>query len=253
MQPKRHRRKIKRTVMIVTDSMEDGVRQTCLDSRWMTAFKVLLAVLVIANICFCVYNPIVLSGVRNKNAVQTDKINELTAQNKKLTDENSALNDKVAILSETINQKVQTEEQRRATEEEQSLPKGYPLTGAATMEEFPDGIPLSEEDAEAGIQPDKNPVIIFRAGAGAIVTASGEGTVQEVLPDPIFGTVITVDHGNGYLSYYRNKGDAKVKEGDKVIRGSALYLIGDGNEELGYQISQDGNFINPSDLLEING
>ena len=68
-----------------------------------------------------------------------------------------------------------------------------------------------------------------------------------------YGNCITIDHGNGYVSIYRNAGESLVHEGDTVTKGATLMVVGSDNTKLGYQIKKDGEFINPEDLVEING
>ena len=64
---------------------------------------------------------------------------------------------------------------------------------------------------------------------------------------------IRIDHGNGYNSLYRNDGEVMVKEGDEVVRGAILYVIGEDNTELGYQITYDEKYIDPMELINIDG
>ena len=62
-----------------------------------------------------------------------------------------------------------------------------------------------------------------------------------------------MDHGNGYVTIYRNQGDAMVKQGDSVVQGTTLFMIGEDNTKLGYQMLKDGTYINPMDMLAISG
>lgn len=242
MEPKKRRRRKKYTLMILTDSMEEGVKQIYLGSKRVRVLKVVFSILLIAVICFSVYNPILLSGVRNINQAQNSQIKQLMKEKETLEAENKELTDKVAILSETINQKVKTEEVEAAEQSKKSLPTGFPLTGAASIVE-PDA-----EDGEA-----EEPILVFKGSSGNLVAASGAGIVSSVEPDTEFGNKVVVDHGNGYCSIYRNEGETRVKEGDEVVRGSTLFLINEENTTLGYQITQEGTYINPEDMVEING
>lgn len=260
MEPKKRRRRKKYTLIILTDSMEEGVKQIYLGSRRVKVFKAVCSILLIAVICFSVYNPILLSGARNINQAQNSQIKQLMKEKETLEAENKELNDKVAILSETINQKVKTEEVEAAEQAKRSLPTGFPLTGAATIvEQETDGAEADNtgEDTDntegAEVRKEEEPILVFKGSSGNMVVASGEGVVTSVEPDTEFGNKVVVDHGNGYCSIYRNKGDTRVKEGDEVVRGSTLFLINDDNTTLGYQITQEGTYINPEDMVEING
>jgi murein DD-endopeptidase MepM/ murein hydrolase activator NlpD len=44
-----------------------------------------------------------------------------------------------------------------------------------------------------------------------------------------------------------------VEEGDTVSRGTALFIIGDKGATLGYQIQYNDEYVNPEDMIEING
>lgn len=270
MEHRKHRRKVRYTIMMLSDSMENGVKQVYLGTWKFRILKVLLAVILIAGICYCVYNPIVLSGVRNINRTQAQYIKEMQDKNTALEAENKELSDKVAILSETINQKMQTEAVQEAELAELSMPKGFPLTGAATIQEVQEEEALQEEENEAAVGEEaitedleeaagadkgesQQKMMLLKGTAGNLVVASGNGTVIVVETDAEYGNRLVIDHGNGYQSVYRNNGNARVKEGDEVVRGSTLFIIGEENTELGYHITKDAVYIDPEEMVEING
>ena len=120
--------------------------------------------------------------------------------------------------------------------------------GAGEGEEATDD---TAEEAEQ--EPVGDPILIIKAEVGSTVIAAGAGTVASVTADLKYGNVITIDHGNGYTSIYRNPGDSLVHEGDTVARGATLIVISEDNTTLGYQIKSGEEFINPEDLIEING
>ena len=122
-------------------------------------------------------------------------------------------------------------------QEKQSLPTEFPLTGSASMEEVSEG----------------DPMCIFHASVGTTVVAAASGTVIAVNDDEIYGHSVWVDHGNGYITIYRNKGDTTVNVGDSVVQGTTLFVIGEDNADLGYQMQKDGSYINPMDMLAISG
>ena len=122
-------------------------------------------------------------------------------ENKTLAEQNSKLEaqvteqaEEIQILSDTVSQKVQSENELSATLEKQSLPTEFPLTGSASMEEVTEG----------------DPMCIFHASVGTTVVAAASGTVMAVNDDETYGHSVWVDHGNGYITIYRNKGDATV-------------------------------------------
>ena len=133
MEPKKRRRRPKYTLMILSDTMEEeGVKQIYLGSKRVRIAAVVLMILLIADICYCVYNPILMSGVRSVNRSQAAQIKQLMEEKETLELENKELSDKVAILSETINQKVKIEEEEEAELARVSVPSGFPLTGLDT-------------------------------------------------------------------------------------------------------------------------
>ena len=95
--------------------------------------------------------------------------------------------------------------------------------------------------------------VIFAASEGINVIASGTGTVLSVDVDVDYGNVVSIDHGNGYISIYRNNGTPVVKAGNEITRGAILYVVGEDNAELGYSIIKDDTYIEPMEMIEING
>jgi len=184
------------------------------------------------------YEAEIWQAVSVRNEEQLLKITELDEEKRALEAEVDTLKQHVQILSDTVNEKVQSEAELAAKIENQSTPTEFPLTGSASMEESLDG--------------DK-PICIFQASEGTTVIATASGTVTAVYDDEVFGHSIVIDHGNGYVTIYRNQGDANVKQGDSVVQGTTLYIITKDNGKIGYQMMQDGAYINPMDMLAING
>lgn len=253
MEPKKRRRKPRYTLMILSDSMEeDSVKQIYLGSRRARVLAVVLLILLIADICYCVYNPILMSGVRSVNRSQAAQIEQMLEEKETLETENKELADKVAVLSETINQKVKLEEQQKEENAQKSIPDGFPLTGAASIQETETQSADTAEN-ETKQAEESETIMVLKGTAGNMVVASGNGVVMTVGADAQYGNRIVIDHGNGYQSIYRNQGETRVKAGDEVIRGATLFIIEDGNTELGYQIMKDDNYINPEEIVAING
>ena len=67
--------------------------------------------------------------------------------------------------------------------------------------------------------------------------------------DTVCGWIMVTD----ISAIYRNKGDATVAAGDSVVQGTTLFVIGEDNADLGYQMQKDGSYINPIDMLAISG
>lgn len=201
---------------------------------------VLIALFLIFVFCFCklIYDSVVIKNLKNQLIEQMVMVNNLTDENESLTVENDTLTSKVAVLSETVTKKTVTEDTLSQEETENALPKGFPLNGSATM----------ESDTL-----DDRPIVKFVASAGINVVSSGSGTVLSVEDDATYGTRIIIDHGNGYRSIYRNKGDVLVRNGETLVKGYPLFSISDNNKDIGYQIMLDEEYIDPMTVMEING
>ncbi len=172
-----------------------------------------------------------------KTSTQQEQIDALERDKAELENEVASLNQTIQLLSETINQKTQNEAQLTERLEKQTTPTEFPLTGSATMEEAAEG----------------DPMCIFTAADGAMVVATAAGTVTAVNDDGDYGHNIWVDHGNGYVTIYRNPGEVKVKQGERVNQGTTLFLVTGEDSKLGYQMMKDGVYIDPMEMLAING
>lgn len=188
-------------------------------------------------------------------------VNQLADQNNSLSAENDELNNKVSLLSDTINQKVENENIQQMEIEEKSKPTGFPLTGTASIYYEPGSATDVQEDVEGqdGAQEDiqnafdlSKPIVIYVAGDNTSIVAAGNGIVSLVGDDTEYGSVVRIDHGNGYVSIYRNSGRPKVAQGDEVMRGALLFELGQ-TSMFGFQITYEDEYINPMELTEING
>lgn len=248
MEPKKHKRKLNHVVIVTSDAVDAGVKQFRF-SPWVV--RIIIGVL-------CVIIGVLLGYVSFEKKIwesATIKINEYRteietleaalvqkeedtkAETSALESEIEELNAKMEIMSQTINQKVAAEEEMVAKLEALSTPTLLPLSGSASIEEL-------EGDA---------PMCVFTASQGALVVAAAEGTVFTLVEDGEYGYNLTIDHGNGYQTVYRNKGQALVKVGDTVKQNQTLFIIGEDNTALGYQMLKDGVYVNPTDIMEISG
>ena len=159
----------------------------------------------------------------------------------------------VTQLSLALNQKVAEEASAEEQAANASLPKGFPLSSSASYKSTLDDPNADASGKASSSSKTGNPILVFTASAGSQVVASGDGTVVTVTADAKYGNCVTIDHGNGYVSVYRNKGDSLVKAKDKVSRGDPLFVVGKSNTSLGYQIEYNDEFIDPESMIEING
>lgn len=188
------------------------------------------------------------------------QIEELTTTNQALVVENEELQASVQVLSSTVN--LQAERQEEAAK--LSIPSEFPVNGKVSMLEVTqaqiDAKQQEAANAEEGQEVEQlasdKPIMIFTVtdiNSGSSVIAAGSGTVTAVEEDPLYGKVVEIDHGNGYVSYYRNAGAAKVAVGDNVTRGTVLFVVGANNSMIGFQITLDGQYIDPAIVVDIAG
>lgn len=231
------KRKSKYALMLVHEKSDGTIKKHTINSVVVEIAAVVLFMLVVVITCKFVYDSIIIKEAKKEIVNQIVTINNLTDENEALSVENSTLSSKVAILSETVSKKTEVEDAISQETIENAMPKGFPLSGSATMKEAEEG----------------EPMLIFIASGEVNVITSGTGTVVSVDADETYGTRIVVDHGNGYQSVYRNSGKPLVKNGETLGKGYILFSMKDDNKELGYQILQNDEYIDPMILIDING
>ena len=231
------KRKNKYALLLVTQKDEGTMKQYSISPALVEVLAAILFLLVVGVICKFVYDSITLKDARKEIVDQIVTINNLTDENEALTVENATLTSKITVLSETVSKKAATEDAISQETVENALPKGFPLSGSATMKEAKEG----------------DPMLIFSASQGINVITTGTGVVVSVGADETYGTKVIVDHGNGYQSVYRNNGVALVKDGEELGKGYIIFTVGEENQELGYQIMKDEEYIDPMQLIDING
>lgn len=231
------KRKTKFALLLVTEKEDGTIRQHTIGSALVEFAAAILFLLIVAVICKFVYDSITIKDARKEIVNQIVTINNLTDENEALSVENATLSSKVTVLSETVSKKAASEDALSQETVENALPKGFPLSGSATMKEAEEG----------------DPMLIFTAAVGVNVVTTGTGTVVSASADETYGTKIVIDHGNGYLSIYRNNGTPLVKSGETLGKGYILFSVGEDNQELGYQIMKDDAYIDPMTLIDING
>ena len=240
----RHKRKNNHVVIVTSDSADIRMKQFRIRPWILQTIIIVLCVIIGALIGYFAYEKDIWAAAFQQTAVKDETISaleaektELEGQIASLNEEIASLNEKIRILSETVNQKAQTESSLSEQLQKQTLPTEFPLTGAATYEVVTVG----------------DPIFIFPASTGSLVVATASGTVTVVNEDPEYGNNIWVDHGNGYVTIYRNQGEVKVRQGESITQGATLFVITDESSKLGYQMMKDGEYVNPMDMLVISG
>ncbi|MDE6994556.1 MAG: M23 family metallopeptidase [Lachnospiraceae bacterium] len=233
----RRKRKTNYMLMLFMDSKEGRIRQMGFGPHLVESVVIIgLAVVVVLSV-ICYRSDKKIEVLMAETEQQKRSIEELTEEKADLVSLREELMNKVTILSDTINQKVEEEEALEQERAQAHMPVGFPLSSSASLE---------EDDGE-------NPMVKLSGSEGSSVIASADGTIISITTDSGYLHCIKIDHGNGYNSIYRNDGDVMVREGDEVVRGAILYVIGEDNTELGYQIMYEEKYIDPMGLINIDG
>lgn len=237
MSKNRHKRKVSHILIYTTDAVDADMKQVRIHP-WVLAGVTLIVCCVLgAVIGYAVYEGELWGRIREHDASQNAAL--IAAQDEKdaLQEKIDEQDAKIEMLSITIQDQTQQIADLQAQIAEQSVPTDYPLTGSASMTVITDGDPMVE----------------FTATEGSTVVAAGKGVVTAVEEDEVYGSRIVIDHGNGYVSIYRNKGESQVKAGDEVASGTTLFMVTEDNRQLGYQIKENDVYIDPTTIIAIKG
>ena len=104
--------------------------------------------------------------------------------------------------------------------------------------------------------------IDVQTAEGAPVFASADGVISEIWNDALMGICVSIDHGNGFCTIYKNLDETLIdgiSEGVKVTQGqqigkageTAISEIADG-PHLHFEITKNGNLVDPLKYLEGN-
>ncbi len=173
-------------------------------------------------------------------------VSDLSASNTMLEQTVTALNDQIdadkeafSKIEDTISKK---EEEEAASAEEAAVPYALPISNAkAVLVEDPYG------DSNGG----QTNGIVFTTTKGAIVAAAANGIIMHVDSDesnPFYTRGIVIDHGNGYITYYRMNGDVATEEGMTVSQGDVLAVLTE-DGYVAYEIKKDGEFVDPRSMI----
>ncbi len=237
MSKNRHKRKVSHILIYTTDAVDADTKQVRIHP-WVLAGVTLIVCCVLgAVIGYAVYEGELWGRIREHDASQNAAL--IAAQDEKdaLQEKIDEQDAKIEMLSITIQDQTQQIAELQSQIAEQSVPTDYPLTGSASMTVITDGDPMVE----------------FTATEGSTVVAAGKGVVTAVEEDEVYGNRVVIDHGNGYVSIYRNKGESQVKAGDEVASGTTLFMVTEDNRQLGYQIKENDVYIDPTTIIAIKG
>lgn len=237
---KKKKKNVNYTIITIPDRPEYQVTQKRTSRKAIRAKKTFRAILIVAALGlflaagYLYYNSV---GVQEKLNQKIDSLNaSIEEKDSTITD----LESKVGVLSGVVEQMTQKASDEAASESQKHLPTGLPIGGTSSY----------KEDFDASTSA---PILIFEGAENADVLATAAGTVTFVGSDDEYLNVVMIDHGNGYTTVYRNRSTPKVSVGSEVITGSILYILGPDSRTLGYQIMQDGDYIDPADLMQVFG
>lgn len=93
----------------------------------------------------------------------------------------------------------------------------------------------------------------FAGEAGSQVVAVAAGVVTWAQARSGYGTLIEVNHGNGYITRYGHNQSALVRVGQTVTRGQPLALMGSTGRSTGphvhFEVLKDGRAVNPQTFI----
>ncbi len=254
--PRKHRHKRHYTFMIISGDSDGSTKRLHLNHFKTQLLAYTLFAIALAILCYIIYSAITINSLKSLNAEQKAEIDDLIEMEGTYEASISKLATENEQLSAAINKRLEDEQLSAEEAETLAVPSGFPLTGTASMTMAMDdtnSTTITELTDENKDEATGNPIVVFAATEGSSVIASGTGTVLSVTTDAKFGNCVSIDHGNGYISFYRNSGDPLVTEGSQIDRGDIIFVITDKNTSLGYQIQQDEKYIDPEGLIEING
>lgn len=104
--------------------------------------------------------------------------------------------------------------------------------------------------------------IDIEAELGSEVVAIADGIISEVGVDPFMGTTVTIDHGDGLVSVYKNLSPelaSGIKAGKEIAEGAVIGSIGESaiieiadEAHLHLEVVLNNDYVDPCELLNIN-
>lgn len=98
--------------------------------------------------------------------------------------------------------------------------------------------------------------IDFPAPVGTAFTAAATGVVTSAHAVPEFGNLIEIDHGNGLTTRYAHASRMDVHEGEMVLKGQQIGLVGTTGRSTGphlhFEVRDHGRALNPERFLRLD-
>lgn len=233
------------TMLLIPNSSDSA---KTIEISYDRLLKLLAGALAIGIIVFGLMGSMIYHNHKLKNSLEAaeQSVSKLKENNTALEGTVSALNDQIEADKQVfskIEDTISKREEEEALEAEQAaIPNEIPVKNArAILVDDP------YKDSTGG----QTNGIVFSTVKGAVVAAAAEGTVTHVDSDdenPFYNKGIVIDHGNGYVTYYRLNGDVSIEEGRAVMKNDVLAVLTE-DGYIAYEIKQDGEFIDPRSLI----
>ncbi len=92
--------------------------------------------------------------------------------------------------------------------------------------------------------------------AGVPIYAAADGTVNIAGWSGGYGNLVTIDHGDGYTTYYAHQSKVAVKSGDRVRAGQLIGYVGSTGNSTGphlhFEVRLNGKSTNPMDYFIVS-
>lgn len=98
--------------------------------------------------------------------------------------------------------------------------------------------------------------IDIKASSGKTVVAAGDGKVVTSGNLGGYGKTVIIDHGGGIMTLYAHNSQLLVSEGDSVVRGQKISLVGSTGVSTGphlhFEVRKNGQYVNPISYVKGN-
>lgn len=145
-----------------------------------------------------------------------------------------------ALRLEGVVSESEEEDSEPANETDSTIPRRYPSSGISAV--------LASYSEET-------PYLSINTHTEGNIVATGKGTVIQVSSDDTYPVIIEVEHEKNYTTRYMCRQNAEVvaTEGAQVEVGDTLFTITVDDSQLDYQITFEGEPIDPLTVIEAKG
>ena len=228
----------------------------------------ILSVIVVVLLFICFRSNMALNDELQRNQALSEALGNQQNLTNTISLQVEDLNEEKLALSYTVTAQDKELADYEAMYIAETIPDGYPVKGASLISDEEDSEITDSDNNEMQIEnedtdsndalgdengTDEEQYVRFVCNIGSTIVASARGTVTSIVTDDSYGTIITIDHGNGYLSIYKVMGEVLVEEGDTVSKGCNLVKVSVDKTLFYYEIELNEKYIDPMTCLLING